>query len=169
MINFNALPKEYENSNKILPAGVYTAMVAKAEMKQSKSSSSSYLNIMFECYDKDGNKVGNVFDKQFDSDKSFLQTKLRKFIEAIRLDLNGEFELADLTKICVGKKCLISVKIGKDLNDNDQNEIDVFNEGYMPIVDLKPNASFLNVKEDEKDEVPFAMNEPQAAVADSDY
>lgn len=168
MINFNALPKEFENGNKIIPAGKYTAVVVKAEMKTSKSSNSSYLNIMFECYNDKNEKVGNVFDKQFDSDKAFLQTKLRKFIEAIKLNLSGEFELADLPKVCLGKKCIITVKIGKDMNDNDQNEIDVFNDGYLPIVEVNKNSEFLKVAEEETD-VPFAMNEPQETVADSDY
>lgn len=166
-IHFDALPSEIEGSNKVLSTGKYLGVVTKAEMKTS-SNGNSYLSVMFELYDRTTNeKVGVLFDKQFDSEKALLQTKLRKFMEGCDIRLK-EFELPDLAKLCVGKKCIVNIKVGKDLNGSDVNEVNVFNEPYEPITNIA-DADFVNVGKSEDGELPFPMNEPKEAVADSEY
>lgn len=170
-ICFSALPNEYENSNKCFEAGKYTAIVASAEMKTPKQPSDGtkkpdYLAVRWDVYNEDmTTKVGAVFDNFTESTANIAQVKLKKFMIALDINLGDSFELADLCKVCKNKKAIINVKVGKDQQDNDRNEIDVFNDPYAKIPSVMPE-SFVNVKEE--GDVPFGMNEP-AAEADSNY
>lgn len=167
-IHFDALPSEIEGSNKVLDAGKYIGVVTKAEMRTSSSTGKSYLSVTFDLYDINTNKkVGILFDKQFESEKQLLQAKLRKFMEGCDIRIR-EFELSDLAKLCVGKKCFVNIKIGKDTNGADINEVNVFNDPYEPITNIA-DADFVKVGESEDGELPFPMNEPKEAVADSEY
>lgn len=108
MINFDTLPNNKPITQ--LEPGTYFAVVEKAEMKAPKDPSKKpYLSITFGLTNKDGASCGKLFDIIADSEHDLVRYKLKRFIVALELPLTGGFELADLTKIVVGKKLILDV------------------------------------------------------------
>lgn len=108
MINFDNLP-----SNKPLTSlepGTYFGTIEKAEMKTPKDpSKKQYLSITYGLTTKDGRPAGKLFDILTESDHELVRYKLKRFILALELPLQGAFELSDLTKIVVGKKLILDI------------------------------------------------------------
>ena len=78
MINFNELPSDKPNQNKV-EEGRYTATVFDAKMVASKSTpGTEYLNVSFKL-----DKGGFVNENYFDSDKPFLQYKLGRLPQEV--------------------------------------------------------------------------------------
>ena len=108
MINFNTLPTN-KPITEIKP-GTYFATVEKAEMKAPKDPSKKpYLSLTFALTNEKGQSCGKIFDIIADSEHNLVRYKLQRFIVALELNITGNFELADLTKIVVGKKLLVDV------------------------------------------------------------
>ena len=63
--------------------------------------------------------------------KAFMLFKLKQFLTAFGIQPEGDFELADLTKILVGKQAMVELKI--DINEQYGNKsvVDIRNEMYL--------------------------------------
>lgn len=161
-IDFNALPDNAPSSNLVLEPGTYCAVIADAVMKTPNTGKADYLNLSLDIYDiNKTKKLGHVFDKLFESEKDLLQFKLRCFCVAIGFTPNGAFELKDLTKICKNKEVQVTLKKGKDQNDNDMTEVNIFSNPYAP---MPASAGFVNVPE-QSSELPFKEPERTAEPA----
>ena len=125
MLNFNSLPKD-KPSNNAVKEGTYTATVFKTQMQVSKTTGNDYLNVSFKI---DGG--GFVNENYFDSDKSFLQWKLGRLLQACNVTLSGEGTLRDVAKVIQGKKVIIDVAV----NDRGYGSLDYSNnnDGIYPI------------------------------------
>ena len=100
-INFQELPKTAPNA---LPAaGVYRYRIVAAQMRQ--GANYPYLEVKAEIYHPvSGEKVYTLYDRLFDTPQNLPRYKLGRFIKALELPITGEFYLADLTKMIVGKE-----------------------------------------------------------------
>jgi len=123
-INFNELPNDA--GFKIPDEGTYKAKIKSAEMKQGKDTSKPpYLNLCFELTTKDGDPAGKLYDIIAESDHQIVQFKLRRFVEALKLPITGEFELVDLTKVIIGKELILDVAHDKKASPV-RAQVDVF-------------------------------------------
>lgn len=133
-INFDALPSDKPFS--VPPAGTYYATIESAEMKQGKDTTKPpYLNLKYKLKTKEGKNAGTMFDLIAESEHSLMQYKLKRFLIAIGVSFDGEFELKDIQKLCVGKEIIIDTKIeaGTD-GKQDRAVVDLFtNEIYYNI------------------------------------
>lgn len=173
-MNFGNLPtSKFSGNFKTADPGVYFAKIAKAEVKKSKNTGNEYLSVRFTLEDKDGKKCGSMFDMFFDSDKSFLMYKLRRFLEACEIPCTGEMSLKDLGVLVEGKSLVVWTTTDEF---NEQTRV-VPNlrdaEGYYPEsefqntyniwaqVNDKPvlDDGFINVPEGEDEELPFASGD----------
>lgn len=120
-----------------LPAGKYMATITKAEINFSPANPApkGYLAVTYDITDGDKGK-GKFWDNIFDSDKQLLRYKLMRFINALQLPLEGEFELKDLCKIIKGKKLVMILKIDEKNAKGPKNELDMFDsEIFYPIAE----------------------------------
>lgn len=125
MINFNELP----NSKPIaalLEKGCYKAKVVSAEMKQGKDASKPpYLSLQY-ALTKDNKSVGKFFDIITEpGDADIPRYKLKRFIEAFKLPITGNFTLQDLCKMVPNKECYIDITVDEKSEPN-RNQVDVF-------------------------------------------
>lgn len=108
MINFDTLPNDKPVSQ--AEPGAYFGTIEKAEMKQPKDPSKKpYLSVTYGLTNKEGKSFGKFFDLITESEHDIARYKLKRFIVALELPLTGAFELADLTKIIVGKKLILDL------------------------------------------------------------
>jgi hypothetical protein len=108
MINFNELPGSKPKSG--VAKGCYIATIETAEMKQGKDASKpKYLSMRLGLSKADAKPIGKVFDILTESDSEIPRFKLRRFIEALRIPITGDFDLKDLVKIIVGKRMLVDI------------------------------------------------------------
>ena len=109
-ISFDSLPNAPQAN--LIPAGAYIATIEKATMKQPKDDKKPpYLNLQLDIKDTEGKSYGKLFDIITESESEYMRYKLRCFIQAIDVNLGNVFELRDLTKVCVGKKCEVTVTV----------------------------------------------------------
>ena len=132
-INFDNLPsdKPFQTPD----PGCYIGLIEKAEMKQPKDTSKPmYLNLQIALTDAEGKNHGKVFDIITESDQSLARYKLGRFVKALELNLTGEMELKDLTKIVVNKKLLIDITLKADNKNIDRAAVDALkDEIYYPM------------------------------------
>lgn len=134
MITFNDLPTTNPGGGTIA-AGVYRAVVDKAEMRTPKEASKpDYLALTLKLTNKAGKSAGTVFDNIIESEKPALRYKLGRFVRACGIPLEGSMELKDLAKLVIGKHIVVDIKVGKDQNGNDRAEVDLFGREvyYLP-------------------------------------
>lgn len=135
-INFNNLPKDKPAGTgfPVVPDGHYIATVKTAVMKKSTTSDNTYLEIQLACISEDGKHSAIVFDKLFDSDKGLLQYKLGQFIRGIQVNLQGEFTLADLAKVIIGKRLIAVLKTVENTGYAPRNEVNAYDDNiYLPL------------------------------------
>lgn len=139
MINFDSLPKE--RPNQTIPEGHYAATIEAAEMKPAKDPAKPpYLNVRLGIIDVSGNKLGSIFDIFTESKASLQRYKLQRFITALKLDI-PKFELSDLTKIIIGKKIEVDLKIEQQEGYAPRTVVDATtNEIYYPFEDYPFDA-----------------------------
>lgn len=137
-INFDSLPSNKPFSVPV--PGTYFATIETAEMKQGKDTSKPpYLNLKYKLKTADGKAAGTLFDIITESEHSLMQYKLKRFLIAIGVSFEGEFELKDISKLCVGKEIILDTKIEEGTDGKqDRAVVDLFtNEIYYPISDAK--------------------------------
>lgn len=137
MINFDSLPSS--KPVQTIPQGRYAAIIASAEMKNAKDPEKPpYLSIRLDILDPKGNKMGSVFDILSESPAQLVRYKIHRFITALGLNLTS-FELKDLTKIVVGKKLEVDLKIEQQEGYAARTVVDALtNEIYYPFDDTCP-------------------------------
>lgn len=144
-ISFDSLPNAPQAN--LIPAGAYIATIEKAAMKQPKDDKKPpYLNLQLDIKDAEGKSYGKLFDIITESESEYMRYKLRCFIQAIDVNLGNVFELRDLTKVCVGKKCEVTVTVDEkstpprsqinmfaaDMYKRISNVVDPFADADMP-------------------------------------
>lgn len=132
-IKFDALPSEKPYS--VIQPGYYYAVIDTAEMKQGKDTTKPpYLNLKLKLKDKDGKNAGILFDSIFESEHNLMQYKLKRFLTAIGITFESEFELKDIQKVCTGKEFIVNTTIDKQEGKQDRAVVDLFsNEIYYNI------------------------------------
>lgn len=184
-MNFNNLATSKFNGKgnfKTPEAGVYHARVEKCEIKTAKSGN-EYLSVRMSMTDKGLAKCGSCFDMLMDSDKPFLQYKVRRFLEAIGVPVAGEMSLKDLGVIAEG--CELTLWVQQEEWNGQTRVVPNLRdaEGYYPADKFKDtyniwakmndkpeiDMSFMNVPEGADDEeLPFNDFHPTTETAASD-
>lgn len=135
-INFDSLPGSKPYS--VPTPGTYYATIETAEMKQGKDTSKPpYLNLKYKLKTADGKHAGVIFDIISESEHSLMQYKLKRFLIAIGVSFEGEFELKDISKLCVGKEILLDTKIEEGTEGRPSRAV----------VDLFTNEIYYNISE----------------------
>lgn len=135
-INFDSLPGNKPFS--VPEPGTYYATIESAEMKQGKDATKPpYLNLKYKLKNRDGKAAGIIFDIIAESEHSLMQYKLKRFLLALGIQFEGEFELKDISKLCVGKEIILDTKIeeGKDGRQS------------RAVVDILTNEIYYNISE----------------------
>lgn len=154
-INFDNLPGSRPAGSNI-PSGTYPIQIEKAEMKQPKDKTKKqYLNLTYNVFDTEGKQIGKVWDKLFESESSYIQWKIKRFVEALELPLKS-FELKDLAKLVVGKK-LKAELVQKTEDNKTTTEVDIFGDNIFLPFNEKAEA----VLQDADDEDPFNTEESE--------
>ena len=111
MINMNSLPSEKPSTGAIIPKGQYLATIKKADMKQPKDDTKP-MYFTAECDITDpvsGTPMGKFWINLFESEAPLTRYQLARFIKALNLPIQGEFELKDLTKMVNGKVLKVDI------------------------------------------------------------
>lgn len=112
-INFSKLPDD--NPIGLTEPGRYFGTIEKAEMKSPKDATKKpYLNMQIALKNQEGKTKGKIFDIIADSDHEAVMYKLKRFILALELPIQGDFELKDLPKIVQGKQLIVDVTHDKE-------------------------------------------------------
>ena len=113
VINFDTLPSEKAPMGNVYPKGRYLATIKKAEMKEPKDNTANkpmYLSIEMDLIDPDSNtRMGKFWMNLTESEKNLPRYQLKRFITALKLPIQGEFTLKDLTKMVVNKQLMVDV------------------------------------------------------------
>lgn len=150
-VNFDAPVKKPGGSNAV--AGPQSAEVSKVEIKTSKNTGKEYLAVQMKL-----SKGGMLFESFFDSDKEFPIYKLRRFLDAIGVELSGTLTLKDIAKFVqqkIGTKLDVVIVIAD--NDYAASDFKGSNEGFY-------KAGFFEELDDE--ECPFDSDDADASDED---
>lgn len=133
MIHFDQLPNTNPVANTLIPKGTYYGTISKAEMRQGKDPAKPpYLSLTWDIKDQTGKSKGKLFDMITEPTADLTMYKLRRFITALQLPIQGDFILKDLVKIIVGKTCILDITID-DKSEPHRNAVNVFKgEIYYP-------------------------------------
>ena len=149
-INMDSLPNE-KAFGTVIPKGTYHARINKAIMKQGNDTSKPpYFTAECDITDiASGTSMGKFWINLFESEANLCRYQLRRFIEACGLNIKGEFELKDLTKMVVGREILVDIKPEdrKDGGNPTKSVIDIDAQCFYPVeltpVEEAPDAPFL--------------------------
>ena len=136
MINMNSLPTEKPSMGTIIPKGQYLAKIRKAEMKQPKDDTRP-MYFTAECDITDpvsGSAMGKFWINLFESEAPLARYQLSRFIKALNLPIQGEFELKDLTKMVVGKELKVDI-MPEDKPEPQRSVVDIAANCFYPVVD----------------------------------
>ena len=130
-INMNSLPTEKPSMSSVIPKGCYIAKIVKAEMKTPRSGKADYFSAECDITDPVSNTgMGKFWINLFESDASLPRYQLARFIRALNLNIQGEFELKDLTKMVNNKKLMVDICPDKD---NERSIVDITADCFYPI------------------------------------
>lgn len=133
MLNYDNMPNQKPAMSNVIPKGCYKAHIAKAEMKTPKSGGDDYFSAECDITEIDSGKaMGKFWIRLFDSDKSLPIYQIKRFVDALHLPIKGEFELKDLTKMCVNKDLLVDI-CPEDKEDPQQSVIDISADIFYPV------------------------------------
>ena len=109
-INMNSLPTEKPSMSSVIPKGCYIAKIVKAEMKTPRSGKADYFSAECDITDPVSNTgMGKFWINLFESEANLPRYQLARFIRALNLNIQGEFELRDLTKMVNNKKLMVDI------------------------------------------------------------
>lgn len=160
-INFNELPSEKPDVG--LKDGTYYAIIEVAEMKASKPEmvngvevpKPDYMNLRLKLSNKKGLECGTIFDIISESAAPTARYKLRRFIEALKIDIQGDFELKDLCKLVAMRKLIVDVANKKSTwqgVERNRVEVDIAKGKIYYALDEADEAF-------EDDDLPFYMGD----------
>ena len=133
-INMNSLPTEKPSMSSIIPKGRYLAKIKKADMKQPKDDTKP-MYFTAECDITDpvsGTNMGKFWINLFESEAALTRYQLSRFIKALALPIQGEFELKDLTKMVSGKELLVDI-MPEDKPEPQRSVVDIAAECFYPV------------------------------------
>ena len=136
MINMNSLPTEKPSIGTIIPKGQYLAKIKKAEMRQPKDDTKP-MYFTAECDITDpvsGTAMGKFWINLFESEAPLARYQLSRFIKALNLPIQGEFELKDLTKMVNGKELKVDI-MPEDKPEPQRSVVDISAQCFYPAVD----------------------------------
>ena len=132
-ISMSTLPKEKPSMGTIIPKGHYNAKIKKAEMRQPKDENRP-MYFSAECDITDpvsGTEMGKFWINLFESEAPLARYQLSRFITALNLPIQGEFELKDLTKMVNGKELEVDI-CPEDKPDPQRSVVDITAECFYP-------------------------------------
>lgn len=135
-INMNSIPDKKPAMNNIIPKGSYIAKIVKAEMRQGKDESKPpYFSAECDITDPASNTgMGKFWIMLFESEAPLCRFQLGRFIKALHLNIQGEFELKDLTKMVVGKSLVIDICPDDEANPQ-RSQVDISADCFYPLND----------------------------------
>ena len=136
MINMNSLPTEKPSMGTIIPKGQYLAKIVKADMRQPKDETKP-MYFTAECNITDpvsGTSMGKFWINLFESEAPLARYQLSRFIKALNLPIQGEFELKDLTKMVSGKELKVDI-CPEDKPEPQRSVVDISAQCFYPAVD----------------------------------
>jgi len=136
-INFNSLPTEKPAMGTIIPKGHYLAKIRKSEMKTPKNETRpDYFTAECDITEPaSGASMGKFWINLFESEAPLVRYQLSRFIQALRLPIQGDFELKDLTKMVNGKELEIDI-MPEERNDDkppQRSVVDISAECFYPV------------------------------------
>ncbi|MBP3916747.1 hypothetical protein [Clostridium sp.] len=114
MMNYKELPDENPFLTPV--AGTYYAIVTDAEVRESQTTFKPYLSLTYTLVDKDGNERGTMRDIFSEGPKRIPLYKLKKFIDAAEIKIEGDFDFNDLLKLVDAKAFIINTKLSTTSN-----------------------------------------------------
>lgn len=156
-INMNSLPTEKPSMSSVIPKGCYIAKIVKAEMKTPRSGKADYFSAECDITDPVSNTgMGKFWINLFESDANLPRYQLARFIRALNLNIQGEFELRDLTKMVNNKSLMVDICPDKD---NERSIVDISADCFYP---LEPRAEIDQVAAEINDvfTAPISQVEP---------
>lgn len=134
-INMNSLPTEKPSMSSVIPKGSYIAKIVKSEMKTPKSGKADYFSAECDITDPASNSsMGKFWINLFESEANLPRYQLARFIKALKLNIQGEFELKDLTKMVNGKSLVVDICPDKD---NERSIIDISADCFYPLDEVE--------------------------------
>lgn len=134
-INMNSLPTEKPSMSSVIPKGSYIAKIVKSEMRTPKSGKADYFSAECDITDPASNSsMGKFWINLFESEANLPRYQLARFIKALKLNIQGEFELKDLTKMVNGKSLVIDICPDKD---NERSIIDISADCFYPLDEVE--------------------------------
>ena len=147
-INMNSIPTSKPAMGNIIPKGQYICKITKSEMKQGQNlQKPPYFSAECDVTDPiSRTNMGKFWINLYESEAPLVRYQLGRFINAIGLNIVGEFELKDLTKMVNGKSLLVDIKPEekKDGSAPQRSVVDIDAECFYPLtaVDDAPDAVF---------------------------
>jgi hypothetical protein len=141
-LNFNDLPQDrpaggqFPNiTDKYCRAKVHSANASVSTGANTKGQDK--LDIVFDCVSFDGTVTTKIWDSFYESEKPLLRYKLRQFILALGLKLQGEFTMRDLAKIVPNKELILATKTEDNTKGGLKNVVDAYDDGiFYPMSEL---------------------------------
>lgn len=138
-ISMNTLPTEKPSMGSVIPKGQYIATIKKADMKQPKDETKP-MYFSAECDITDPvshTPMGKFWINLYESEAPLVRYQLARFITALALPIQGEFELKDLTKMVNGKSLKVDIQ-PEERNDNkppQRSVVDITAQCFYPVQD----------------------------------
>lgn len=131
-INMNSLPTEKPSMSAVIPKGCYICKIVKSEMKPSKTPKKpDYFSAECDVTDPVSNTgMGKFWINLFESEANLPRYQLARFIKALGLNIVGEFELKDLTKMVNNKSLMVDICPNKE---GDRSVVDITADCFYPI------------------------------------
>lgn len=121
---------EAKAPNQLPPDDYYYGRITDAVIKQPKDiTKNEYLNVTYELLDTSKTKVGVIFDILSESDKPFMEYKLKRWGQALGLAGKEFAGLSDIAKIIKGKVIIFRTKVEKSDQYGDRAVVDIGDEG----------------------------------------
>lgn len=134
MIDMNSLPSEKPSTGAIIPKGQYLAKIKKADMRQPKDDTKP-MYFTAECDITDpvsGTPMGKFWINLFESEAPLTRYQLSRFIKALNLPIQGQFELKDLTKMVNGKELKVDI-CPEDKPEPQRSVVDISAQCFYPV------------------------------------
>lgn len=164
-INFNSLPTEKPAIGNVIPKGHYLAKIKKADMKTPRDETKpNYFSAECDVTDPvSGTAMGKFWINLYESEAPLVRYQLSRFITALKLPIQGDFDLKDLTKMVNGKELEVDImpEEAKDGKKPQRSVVDISNECFYPVGTLK------NTVNDTTD-MPFTT-EPETPTVQASY
>lgn len=152
MINMDSLPTTKPAMGNLIPKGRYLAKINKAEMKTPKTGKNDYFSAECNITDpQSGTAMGKFWINLYDSEAALVRFQLGRFITALGLNIQGEFELKDLTKLVNGKSLMVDIapEERKDGSAPQRSVVDISADCFYPVEKAEetfeePDAPFMN-------------------------